>query len=715
MEHTQEPLTDGPVLDRLELQLRRDHPDCLVLRDAQGLTARMALGQVRVQGGAVEFFLAGERLDARPLQQDGLYSVMDAFFQLLRKLEQQDCSPIFLAAAHSIDTLTRRVAAGVVGSVILLMTLLLRLAPSWSMLAFIVPPLIGAVLLRLLGGWQLRRSWVCPRCGGRLPLEAGRFLPIPRHTSSCPHCGSSLLAPEALLRARQLLEQSRPDGAGEAAAGPAPQASSFPPLILPDPGPIPSPKSGRAACLAGAVVLLALGLVLARFVGAASPAVRLPRGLAAAGSLLLGAVLALNPAPQPPKDAAVLLRLAEPRLLTWVALYPGLTGAAFLGLSFLVSQPTALQLACLLLLTALGLLLLWAAAWLLLARKNRGLYVFPTQLVVVSAWGRSRTIPLDRIGSLRMTGLEVLRFLDPQGRRLFSVELGMVGMRQLLDWLEEQALPVSISPMLLRRAAQGLAVHRPDPPLDWQPEDRTRLHRHLKAGRLLLVLSLLLLAAGTLLPFTPMMLTRLSSEQLISLLGLGAVPITVYLLVFCPVLRCRQPQEATAAWRAMHLRIPCFVTALLAIAAFSQVHYYWGRFVFQVVDRVLLYLLTALLAIALILVLCWRASKALRSDGSLLLLCLTLVLLAYGMVYSGSLALCGPPECSPARITAASAPTHEDEDHTLTVELADGTQVRCAVTARLYERQRGGAPLVLCQRRGPLGLRMIRLLAPPAE
>lgn len=671
-------------------RLKKNYPDCEISQTGDILTVRMPLGEVQIQGDRLTFYVAGERMDEVEVPVDSLYEKIETFLLMLRNDEKQCCKVFRTADEKARKRSSRAIYA--VGGLVLLATLgYLLLRNAWLLLAaMFLLPLVLFPVLRYIRLWSFRQDWVCPHCGEPLSLERKPFIPQMQYTPRCPHCGGPLMDPGLLETWKQeVLSEEEAD-------------FSQPPSELPKCG-------GNRICTVSGIALLIFTLFSALMVlvnrseiPLAAMAVNVVT-LLALGAIILALLRCKGPEGRKETPKIV---VCEQKWISWVGIAAALVGLVFTFLSFCVSEEETLVVGIVFML--LGLFLVGLGAWMLLARKNRKISVYQDSVSYVSSFGRERVIPLEQIGSVRMTASQSLHFLDGQGKKLFSAETNMQGAEDFLNWLDSRGTSLQVSKTLEKQIEQSEA-----PVVSWREEDRTPLHDHMGAIHFGMNLVVCLFAAGCFVPMLLYLFTELKMSHAIFLTAFASVPMIVYYLLFAPVILLGdRPRGATQEWNSMHIKFPTTMVSILSLVLTAQVYYFWAERMLQVMETGLLLIQTAVVAVVLIGLFWMRTPKRLRgSDGfAVTLLCLTMV--AFSLTYGGNLAISHPVQHYPAEVVERAEPASDKDDYTLTIRLDDGEEKELNVTEQIYNLSNAGVPFDVCQKENFLGIRMIRLHLP---
>ncbi len=669
------------------------YPQCQITQPKGHPVIALPLGKLQVKGYHVSFYISEKRIAESDFENpDELYEGIEAYILTLLD-EEKRCNPTFLTALKNSEKRCRRTLHASAAGFLLLglgcHLLDLSIAALWIALLL---PIAALPFLRFVRLLSFRRDWVCPHCGAPLPVEKKAWTPQPQSVSCCPQCGKRLLDRTLVQqRCQELLKDTEVQSQIEE---------------IPDDSPVLPSRYGAKSCKVWGILLVIYGLFLLlptfRMMDEASPvhtAIHL-------GSILctFAAAIALLRCRSPQTggtDPKILV--CERSMLTVLGTGICITGLLVLLISFLLSKDD-LVVICFFVLMGLGLLL--SAIWMLLARVNRRLMVFETRLVYTTSFGNLREVSLSQIGSVQVTINEAIVFRSQSGKRLFSVESNMVGAGGLMDWIERQNLPVTISKAMKKQLEQDTDVT-----VSWREAYRTPMHKHMGAIRAGLFLVILLFAAGCVVPLALFLFTDLKMTHAVYLTALSPIPMIVYYIVFAPVLLVTdRPNGASNEWNAMHIKFPTLLVVMLTLLSSAQVYYFWDGRMIQVVGYERFLIPAVILTAGMIALVQIRTPRRLRkTDFSILYI--ILAMLGYVMTYGANLAISKPVPHYPAVVTARSEPTEKDKDadRTLTVLLDDGTAAELNVTEKLFDMEKSGADLDVCQRENFLGIRFVRL------
>ncbi len=695
------------LLQQLAQHVECNYHDCQIRRSGDRLELRRPLGRVQIDAHGLIFYVGDALWDEiASADVEDPFSEVDAFLLMLTESEES-CTPIYTTAVRNAARCGSRIYYAVFALTLLLLLgcRLLHLPPLFLLIGLLLPLLL-LLPLRLFRRRSLQRDWVCPHCAAALPLRPKEWVVQPAFVSRCPHCGASLVD-DALAAAMVHRLADDEDDTEEADT----------PL---DPAAFVTRGDKRLCRLSGLFLLcfaLLFGLLLLGTTENMVPAMIAVHTAAFLSITGIAAAVLVCRAPKEVLSSAPAAVVREQKWISWLGVATALTGLVFSFLALVISPQENTQPVFVLLLTVSGLALLAVGGWMLLARRNRTLYALHSSLIYISSFGRKREFPAAQISSFTLTSSGSIRFFDADARKLCAIETNMAGIDGLLGWLAGHDIAITTpesAPAETDKRKEKLPTPNKSPAGIWREEDETPLHRHLKALRAVLLLVLLLFAAGCLLPLPLYLYTDLKAAHAIYLATFSPLPMVLYCLVVSPVLLLEEPPaKATAAWTAMHIRFPVRPVLLLSLLGALQVFYFWAGNFLQIVHTGRFYLLYLALVAVVVTLFFLRTPQRLRSGvGAFLMLFL---LLGYLLTYGTVVAAARPVEHYPAVVTERTGPTDDDPSakRTVTVRLDDGTTGTLQVSESLQQLEEAGAPLVVCQKDSVLGIRLVRLHLPP--
>lgn len=690
-------------LNEIAERLRTNYPECEITQSENTMVIRLPMGSVQISGNQISFFIVDALLDEiEPDNMEDLYAEVESFILLLRD-EEQKCTPTFATANTNAAKRCQRglYVASALEMLMLFAYLLFDL--SWIFLgAALLLPLAAVIPIRFIRLYSFHRDWICPHCGATLPLKTKEWIPQLKQMSNCPQCGELLLD-------KVLVEQLKEELSSEN------EEIEEPELISECKSEFPK-RGGKRICTVCGILLLILTLFFGALmfvdIEQTAPAVTALNIMTLLATAIVSVVLMRCHTPEWESAGTPKIVVCEQKWLPVVGILMGILGLVFLAISFFLSAEIHVSLWGVALFAALGLLILWVGAWMLLARKNRALYIYHSSLVYVTSFGRKREFKCTQISNVRLTAADSIQFLNENGKKLFSIETNMVGADGVLEWIATQTFSVDTTKMLEKKVEQSTNV---ESTVSWREEYHTPLHNHLGAIRIGLVFVLLMFAAGCIVPFLLYLSTDFKISHAIYLTTFSSLPMLLYYIAFAPVLLLTdRPKGATDEWNSMHIKFPSGMVVLLALLNLCQVYYFWESNVLQIADTGRFVFLVMGVAAVLIALFWVRTPKRVRKGEAFSMAMLSLVALSFALAYGGNLAVSGSVEHYPAVVVERSKPTVEDEDakRTLTILLDDGTTAELNVTERLYELEEAGTEFVVCQKESFLGIRMVRLHLP---
>lgn len=97
--------------------------------------------------------------------------------------------------------------------------------------------------------------------------------------------------------------------------------------------------------------------------------------------------------------------------------------------------------------TLIGIPFMLLGVWMLLAGRNRTLFVFQdNSMWYISSWGRRRELAPGQVASVRLTANRSIHLLNKEGKKLASIETNMRGIPRFAEWLESTGLAATMTP-----------------------------------------------------------------------------------------------------------------------------------------------------------------------------------------------------------------------------------------------------------------------------
>ena len=431
--------------------------------------------------------------------------------------------------------------------------------------------------------------------------------------------------------------------------------------------------------------------------------------------LLSGIALLVCRAPKLPEHSRPVICIQERLFVSVLAfiVWPLALFLLLIAFGYCVQPPLDVPFGLIMFLIGLGLLI--CGIWMLLAGKNRRLYVFENgSLTYMTSWGRKRELLPGQRFSIRFGANDSIQFLNADKKKIFAIERNMRGVDKLADWVESREIPLEITKLKEQQIQQEEGI---EPVIQWREEYTTRLHSHLKEIRLGKWLVLALFWAGSIIPLFFFIAGRLEVQPDHLPDGSFSPSIDCILsgVCACPDTK-RKAKRRHCRMQSHHIRISLPLVLLPALWLMSVFHYGLEQVLIMEEKWYTLafwFGLGAIFIIAFVL----RTPKRLRGEG-LFMIGLSLLLVAEPMMYAGNFALCGEETHYPAKVLERNIEQDDDDDsleYSLTVQLDDGTAFEFPVTEELYEMEESGTEFVVCQRENPLGVRMLDLHLPPEK
>ena len=635
---------------------------------------------------------------------DDLYELIELFLLDLQHAGMSQGNKTYITALEQGARMGSRflILMGVLLAAVMIALLVTR--NFWLIPPVFLLPAASLVILKQIRKTTFQRFWVCPSCGQPLPMEEKRFSSEMEYVPQCPHCG-------------QVLEQA-PDFEPIQRECSVPKKPLEPAHDLPAPG-------GKWPCLLAGGLTTAIALFLL-------PLIFIPDGnepldMMGVGTgvvlllYLIGFGLALlrcrHAEPEETQQPLVIVR--ERTMVTVLGMIVWGSGFILTLMGIIVAGTPPFEAGITAFVAIPGVLLFLLGAWMLLAGRNRSLFVFRDHSILyISSWGRKREFAPGQVASVRLTASRSIHLLNKGGKKLASIETNMRGIPRFAEWIEITDLAAALTPTMEKQAKQE---KRQESTVQWREEYHTHWHDHIKAIRIGLWIVMLLFAAGTIAPI-PLFFARVKFRALMTIAALAPVPFLIFCLVFAPVLLFGdRPKNATPEWNAMHVKVPLISVLLIALLYMGQVHYIWGGFILQEADMGFGWLVQVLaIGIALTVLLTLRAPKRIELGAGFFqgdagfFIGLASLCLAVGLHYYVNAALSGPARHYPAVIvdSHAEVPETEDDDYTLTIVLDNGTESEIVVPEKIYELAMDGEPLDVCHRESPFGVILLDIHAP---
>nr|WP_317326133.1 hypothetical protein [uncultured Flavonifractor sp.] len=691
-------------LKQLYERLKGQYPQYNPVFSGDCLTLARLHSKIEIDRAGVKLYVNGKLYDQFTSEEvddpDDLYELMEAFLLDLQHAGMEQGNKTYLAATKQASRM---------GSLFLLLTAvcltavmvgLIATNSPWLFLPLVLLPAVSLVILKQIQKQVFQKCWVCPSCGQPLPMAGTHFSAKMEYVPQCPHC-------------RQVLEDA-PD------LEPVLTEYRVPPKPLAPANDLPAPGRKWPCLLAGGITIaFALLLLPLIFIPDGNEPLDMAGVWTGVGMLLyllgFGLALLLCRHAEPEEIRQPVVAVRERTMVTVCGMILWAVGFVLTLMGVIVAGTPPFEPGVTAFVAVPGVPLFLLGAWMLLAGRNRSLFVFrDNSLLYISSWGRARELAPGQVASVRLTASRSIHLLNEDGKKLASIETNMRGIPRFAEWIESTDLATALTPTMEKQAKQE---EQQESTVQWREEYRTRWHDHIKGIRVGLWVVMLLFAAGVIAPI-PLYLLGAKFTTVMKIAALAPIPFVVFCLVFAPVLLFGdRPKNATPEWNAMYVKVPLIPALLIGLVYIWQVNHIWGGFVLQEVDmgfgwlaRVLA--IGAVLTVLLIL----RTPKRMRL-GAGLFMGLVGISIAVGLHYCANAALIGPAQHYPAVIVDSHAddPDVDDDDYELTIVMDSGKETELVVPEKIYEMAMNGEPLEVCHRESPFGVILLDIHVPAAE
>lgn len=694
---------DMDELKKLYDRLKAQYPKYRMKFYGENFTLTLLYAKVEVNRTGCRIFVNENLYDQLSSEEiddiDDLYELIEAFLLQIQHIGMTSGNETYITANNqAVHMGTRALLSSAVLSMGCFIIFLLTEDLLYLILVFLCPA-GGYLYLRLMRQKAFYQYWVCPGCGQNLPLDKKSRFPQMEYVSQCPHCGRVLekvpemepvrLEPDAPKR--QLEPDNNPPAAGKK---------------------WPCTLTGYTS----AVVSLFLFVIL---FFADDPLA--PQNTAIELILLLiwfssGLILLLHRHREPEDmlhKPVVVLR--EQKKVTGVGIFLWLLGSVFLFMAVAVASAVPVD-GSTIFLGAIGVFVTFFGVWMLLAGRNRSMFVFQDHSVLyISSLGRQKKLEAGQVASVRLTVNRSIQLLDANGKKLVSVETNMQGASRLAEWIESTDLAALLTPAMERQTAEQV---KEESILQWREEYRTHWHDHLKTISTGLWVVMILYLVGVISPIPLYLFAGVKFRTTMAIAAISPIPFLIFCIVSAPVIIFGdRPKNATAEWNSMHIRLSLPVMLFPALAMLWQVHYIWSRSAMQPKGSGEIWIIQGLLIAVPVISLClYRTPKGRRFETGFFVI---LVSMSLGMSisYCANAALCGPARHYKAVIVDSHKedPNTKGDDNTLTVLLDDGSEEKIHVSDSIYEMAIKGEALDVCHSESPLGMEMLKIHLPKTQ
>ncbi len=628
---------------------------------------------------------------------DDIYELIELFILQLQQIGMDSGNETYIGAKKKAAQLGTRfmfLVSLIVSACILAMILTNSL---WWVIPIFLCPLAAFILLGLIHKKTFIKYWVCPKCGCSLPLDKKSHFPKMEYVSQCPHCSQVLEKPPEIEPI--LLDTD------------VPRKQLEPDNNLPVPG-------NKWPCYVTGGITIVIGLLLMSMLFISDDPIS-PIGMVVAVILLLillgfGLALLLCRHREPEEWRHPIVVMRERKIVIIICgMIEWLIGFICMVFAIICAGTSPFDGGFTFFLALVGIPLTLLGTWMLLAQRNRSLFVFrDNSIMYISSFGRVRNFEPGQVVSVRMTVNHSIHLLDRHGKKLASVETNMQGASRFADWIESTDMMSTLTPAMEQ---QSMNKTENKNITQWREEYRTPLHNHLGVIRLGLVIVIMLFAVGSVVPYLLYLFADLKISHAIYLTSFSPIPMFLYYIAFAPVIMIGGAKsDTTDEWKAMHIKFPINFVLLLDLLIFGQTYYFWEEWILQIMDTGRFMLLTAVISAVLITLFCIRTPKHMRKQDDFAIMILSLMMLGFVMSFGLNLAISKPVEHYPAVVVDRHIPVKKkrNSNYTLTVKLNDGSTKEVNVSEHMYNLEKEGVKFVVCQKENFLGIRMIRLHIP---
>ncbi len=684
------------LYERLKAQYPQYHLEFL----GDSLILKQLHSKVEVNRDGAKLYVNGNLYDQFSSEDvddsDDLYELIEAFLLDIQQAGMKQGNETYIAATKQAAKMGSRFLIGTAMCFTIVMIGLITANSPWLLLLVFLFPVLSLFILKQMRKKIFQRCWICPACGQPLPMGGKGHRCEMAYVSQCPHCSHVLEQPLELESVQREYATQKP---------------LEPPHDLPIPG-------SKWPCMITGSVTTAFALFLLPLISIPDGSESLDMMGVGIGVVLLlillgfGIVLLFCRHKEPEETEPPIVVVRERKIVAVLGIIQWCLSLVAMLAAVIAAGTPPFDAAFTFVITLIGLPFMLLGVWMLLAERNRSLFVFQdNSILYISSWGRKREFAPGRVVSVRLTANRSIHLRNKDGKKLASIETNMRGIPRFAEWLESTNLTATLTPTMEKQAKQE---EQQESTVQWREEYYTRWHDHIKGIRVGLWVVMLLFAAGVIAPI-PLYLLGAKFTTVMKIGALAPIPFLVFCLVFAPVLLFGdRPQNATPEWSAMHIHVPLIPCLLIGFAYFWQVSNIWGGWVLQEADGNWGWLLRVLSITTILTMLqVLRTPRRLRV-GAGLFMGLVGLSIACGLHYCVNAAFIGPAQHYPAVIVDSHAddPDVDDDDYKLTIVLDNGEETDLVVTEKVYEMAMDGESLEVCQRESPFGVILLDIHLP---
>ena len=679
-------------LKKLYERLKAQYPQYQLELSGGRLTLNRLYCKVEVNRSGVKLYVNGNLYDQFTSEDvdnsDDLYELIEAFLLDLQHAGMKQGNETYIAATKQAAKMGSHFLIGTALCLTILMIGLITANSPWLFLLIFLLPAASLVVLKLIHKRIFQRYWICPACGQPLPMGGKGHSCEMEYVSQCPHCAHVLEQPPELAAIQTEYAPSKP---------------LEPAHDLPTPG-------SKWPCMIAGGITTAFALLLLPLIFISNGNEPLDMAGVWTGVVLLLILLGfgfmllfrLHKEPEETQQPIVIVR--EQKMVAVLGIIQWGLSLVMMLTAVIVAGTPPFDATFTFVITLIGLPFMLLGVWMLLAGRNRTLFVFrDNSMWYISSWGRKREFAPGQVTSVRLTAHRSIHLRNKNGKKLASIETNMRGIPRFAEWLESTNLAATLTPNMEKQTKQA---HQEESTIQWREEYRTRWHDHIKGIRVGMWIVIVFFAAGVLVPL-PLYLLGAKFTTVMKIGALAPIPFLIFCLLFAPVLLFNdRPQNATQEWNAMHIKMPVILVMLIGLLYICQVHFLWDGWILQEADINWSWLIRVLtIATVLTVLLILRTPKRMRLNAGFFMGVVGLFI-AVGLHYCVNAALIGPALHYPAIIVDSHAddPDVDDDNYELTIVMNNGIENDLVVTEKTYKMAMNGEPLEICHRESPFGV-----------
>ena len=687
-------------LKKLYERLKAQYPQYQLELSGGRLTLNRLYCKVEVNRSGVKLYVNGNLYDQFTSEDvdnsDDLYELIEAFLLDLQHAGMKQGNETYIAATKQAAKMGSHFLIGTALCLTILMIGLMTANSPWLFLLIFLLPAASLVVLKLIHKRIFQRYWICPACGQPLPMGGKGHSCEMEYVSQCPHCAHVLEQPPELAAIQTEYAPSKP---------------LEPAHDLPTPG-------SKWPCMIAGGITTAFALLLLPLIFISNGNEPLDMAGVWTGVVLLLILLGfgfmllfrLHKEPEETQQPIVIVR--EQKMVAVLGIIQWGLSLVMMLTAVIVAGTPPFDATFTFVITLIGLPFMLLGVWMLLAGRNRTLFVFrDNSMWYISSWGRKREFAPGQVTSVRLTAHRSIHLRNKNGKKLASIETNMRGIPRFAEWLESTNLAATLTPNMEKQTKQA---HQEESTIQWREEYRTRWHDHIKGIRVGMWIVIVFFAAGVLVPL-PLYLLGAKFTTVMKIGALAPIPFLIFCLLFAPVLLFNdRPQNATQEWNAMHIKMPVILVMLIGLLYICQVHFLWDGWILQEADINWSWLIRVLtIATVLTVLLILRTPKRMRLNAGFFMGVVGLFI-AVGLHYCVNAALIGPALHYPAIIVDSHAddPDVDDDNYELTIVMNNGIENDLVVTEKTYKMAMNGEPLEICHRESPFGVILLDIHVP---